>query len=53
MLLEKFTDVRNNSQFQVVITFLRRTGFVFLTLEDETGVLNVIVNPGLYNRKRK
>ena len=27
-------------------------GFVFLTLEDETGVLNVIVNPGLYDRKR-
>jgi error-prone DNA polymerase len=27
-------------------------GFVFLTLEDETGVLNVIVNPGLYDRER-
>jgi error-prone DNA polymerase len=27
-------------------------GFVFLTLEDETGVLNVIVNPALYDGKR-
>jgi error-prone DNA polymerase len=27
-------------------------GFVFLTLEDETGVLNIIVNPGLYDRER-
>jgi error-prone DNA polymerase len=27
-------------------------GFVFVTLEDETGVLNIIVTPGLYDRKR-
>jgi error-prone DNA polymerase len=27
-------------------------GFVFLTLEDETGVLNFIVNPGLHARER-
>jgi error-prone DNA polymerase len=28
-------------------------GFVFLSLEDETGILNVIVNPDLYERFRK
>jgi error-prone DNA polymerase len=27
-------------------------GFVFLTLEDETGVANVIVRPDLYDRER-
>jgi error-prone DNA polymerase len=27
-------------------------GFVFLTLEDETGVSNVIVRPDLYDRER-
>jgi error-prone DNA polymerase len=28
-------------------------GFVFLTLEDETGVVNVIVQPALYDRYRE
>ena len=28
-------------------------GFVFLSLEDETGISNVIVNPDLYERYRK
>ncbi len=28
-------------------------GFVFLSLEDETGIVNIIVQPGLFNRKRK
>ena len=27
-------------------------GFVFLTLEDETGVINVIVRPDLYDKER-
>ena len=27
-------------------------GFVFLTLEDETGVSNIIVHPDLYDRER-
>jgi error-prone DNA polymerase len=27
-------------------------GFVFLTLEDETGIVNVIVRPALYERQR-
>jgi error-prone DNA polymerase len=27
-------------------------GFVFLTLEDETGVANIIVRPDLYTRDR-
>jgi error-prone DNA polymerase len=27
-------------------------GFVFLSLEDETGIVNVIVNPNLFERKR-
>jgi error-prone DNA polymerase len=27
-------------------------GFVFLTLEDETGVANVIVRPALFDRER-
>jgi error-prone DNA polymerase len=26
-------------------------GFVFLTLEDETGLVNIIVNPDLYRRE--
>ncbi|HVR71323.1 MAG TPA: error-prone DNA polymerase [Vicinamibacteria bacterium] len=26
-------------------------GFVFLTLEDETGLINVIINPDLYDRR--
>ena len=28
-------------------------GFVFLTLEDETGLINVIVNPAIYERYRR
>ncbi|HTV73019.1 MAG TPA: OB-fold nucleic acid binding domain-containing protein, partial [Candidatus Acidoferrales bacterium] len=28
-------------------------GFVFLTLEDETGLINVIVNPQIYERERR
>jgi error-prone DNA polymerase len=28
-------------------------GFVFLTLEDETGLVNVIVNPKVYERNRR
>lgn len=28
-------------------------GFVFLTLEDETGLVNVIVRPGVYERHRR
>jgi error-prone DNA polymerase len=28
-------------------------GFVFLTLEDETGLINVIVNPAVYERNRR
>ena len=27
-------------------------GFVFLTLEDETGIANVIIRPDLYARER-
>jgi error-prone DNA polymerase len=27
-------------------------GFVFLSLEDETGIANVIVTPGLFARQR-
>ena len=27
-------------------------GFVFLTLEDETGISNVIIRPGLFDRER-
>ena len=27
-------------------------GFVFLTLEDETGISNVIIRPDLYDRQR-
>ena len=28
-------------------------GFVFLSMEDETGIMNVIVEPGLYDRYRE
>jgi error-prone DNA polymerase len=28
-------------------------GFLFLTLEDETGLVNVIVRPDLYERRRE
>jgi len=28
-------------------------GFVFLTLEDETGLINVIVNPAIFERNRR
>jgi len=28
-------------------------GFVFLSLEDETGILNIIVNPDLFDRRRE
>jgi error-prone DNA polymerase len=28
-------------------------GFVFLSLEDETGIVNVIVQPDLFDRRRK
>jgi error-prone DNA polymerase len=28
-------------------------GFVFLSLEDETGIINVIVQPDLFDRRRK
>jgi error-prone DNA polymerase len=28
-------------------------GFVFLSLEDETGIVNIIVQPDLFDRKRK
>jgi error-prone DNA polymerase len=28
-------------------------GFVFLTLEDETGLINIIVNPAVYERNRR
>jgi error-prone DNA polymerase len=28
-------------------------GFVFLSLEDETGILNVIVSPTVFDRHRK
>ena len=28
-------------------------GFVFLTLEDETGLVNIIVNPSVYERNRR
>jgi error-prone DNA polymerase len=28
-------------------------GFIFLSLEDETGISNVIVNPDLYEKYRK
>jgi error-prone DNA polymerase len=27
-------------------------GFIFLSLEDETGISNVIINPDLYERNR-
>lgn len=27
-------------------------GFIFLSMEDETGIANVIVAPGLYERER-
>jgi error-prone DNA polymerase len=27
-------------------------GFVFLTLEDETGIVNIIVRPDLFTRER-
>lgn len=28
-------------------------GFVFLSLEDETGIVNIIVQPDLFNRQRE
>jgi len=28
-------------------------GFVFLSVEDETGIINIIVNPALFDRKRE
>jgi len=28
-------------------------GFVFLTLEDETGLVNIIINPAVYERNRR
>jgi error-prone DNA polymerase len=28
-------------------------GFVFLSIEDETGIINIIVNPPLFDRKRE
>jgi DNA polymerase III alpha subunit len=29
-----------------------RQGFVFLSLEDETGIVNVIVNPAIFHRNK-
>jgi error-prone DNA polymerase len=29
-----------------------REGFVFLSLEDETGIVNVIVNPAIFHRNK-
>ena len=39
----------------MVITRQRRgrQGFVFLTLEDETGISNVIIRPDLFDRQRQ
>lgn len=28
------------------------SGFIFLSLEDETGISNAIINPSLYERRR-
>jgi error-prone DNA polymerase len=55
----RLTDCPNNLVCRVgglVITRQRpgtAKGFVFLTLEDETGLVNVIVRPDVYERYRR
>jgi error-prone DNA polymerase len=54
----KLSQVRDGRRVRVagmVITRQRpgtAKGFVFLTLEDETGISNVIVRPDLFDRER-
>jgi error-prone DNA polymerase len=53
--LAKLPDGRYTSAAGCVIARQRpgtAKGFVFLSLEDETGIANVIVNPDLYERHR-
>jgi error-prone DNA polymerase len=56
---ERLTEMPNHLVCKVggmVITRQRpgtAKGFVFLTLEDETGLVNVIVNPKVYERYRR
>jgi len=56
---EKLAHMRHNTVCKVggmVITRQRpgtAKGFVFLTLEDETGLVNVIVRPDVYERYRR
>ncbi|MGH7729043.1 MAG: OB-fold nucleic acid binding domain-containing protein, partial [Vulcanimicrobiaceae bacterium] len=55
----RLRDCRNRARVRVggmVITRQRpgtAKGFVFLTLEDETGLVNVIVRPDVYERNRR
>jgi error-prone DNA polymerase len=55
----RLTDMPHNAICKVgglVITRQRpgtAKGFVFLTLEDETGLVNVIVRPDVYERYRR
>ena len=53
--LERARDGRRVRVAGMVITRQRpgtAKGFVFLTLEDETGVANVIIRPALFDRQR-
>ena len=49
---------RNGRRIRVAGTVITRQrpgtakGFVFLTLEDETGIANVIIRPDLFDRER-
>jgi len=59
MTAQRLTELPNNLVCKVgglVITRQRpgtAKGFVFLTLEDETGLVNVIVRPDVYERYRR
>jgi error-prone DNA polymerase len=58
MRASDLTSARNGRRVRVagmVITRQRpgtAKGFVFLTLEDETGISNVIIRPDLFDRER-
>src|SRR5882724_1269681 len=47
---------RSGQSRRILCVIIRRRrgseGFVFLSLEDETGISNVIVNPDLYEKYR-
>jgi error-prone DNA polymerase len=55
---EELISVRNNQQIKIAGCVISRQrpgtakGFVFLSLEDETGIANVIITPDVFERDR-